>query len=298
MPSAQPMPPRTEWRCLAARNLVADRCRRRETQAVRASRRKVVGREAVHVEAAKSPRRGSRPEWPRETGDVFWQVDEGLAELEQMFSAQRRRRSRTRQTRKLRERFRDLGAFRPDESEGDIPGVCPALARVVLRHGSDSRVDCAVVTVGDHRDVCSPQPAAADSRPPALVPDFAERTQRGLAARLRRIHRSVDRRRPHHFRERGDVRRGGIRSPAAPRGSGQEAGDLGEAFRRTEVPGRPACDIHRACARAGRGARARQPAPLTARMMGHGLGLAAQHYAERDGLKGAALRPAGGGISW
>jgi hypothetical protein len=28
-------------------------------------------------------------------------------------------------------------------------------------------------------------------------------------------------------------------------------------------------------------------------MMGHGLGLAAQHYAERDGLKGAALRPAG-----
>ena len=31
-------------------------------------------------------------------------------------------------------------------------------------------------------------------------------------------------------------------------------------------------------------------------MMGHGLGLAAQHYAERDGLKGAALRPAGGGI--
>ena len=30
--------------------------------------------------------------------------------------------------------------------------------------------------------------------------------------------------------------------------------------------------------------------------MGHGLDLAAQPYAERDGLKGAALRPAGGGI--
>ena len=57
------------------------------------------------------------------------------------------------------------------------------------------------------------------------------------------------------------------------------------------------CEFHRACARAGRGARARQPAPLTARMMGHGLGLAARHYAERDGLKGAALRPTGGGYT-
>ena len=34
-------------------------------------------------------------------------------------------------------------------------------------HGSDGRVDCVVVTVGDHRTVCSPQPAAADRRPPA-----------------------------------------------------------------------------------------------------------------------------------
>ena len=55
----------------------------------------------------------------------------------------------------------------------------------------------------------------------------------------------MDRKRPHHFRELGEVRRGGIRSPAAPRGSGQETGDSGEAFRRTEVAGRPACDIHR-----------------------------------------------------
>jgi hypothetical protein len=30
--------------------------------------------------------------------------------------------------------------------------------------GSDTRVDCVVVTVGDHRTVCSPQPAAADRR--------------------------------------------------------------------------------------------------------------------------------------
>ena len=57
-----------------------------------------------------------------------------------------------------------------------------------------------VVTVGDQRTVCSPQPAAADRRPPARgACAWPERTQRGLAAWLRRIHRSVDRKRPHHF---------------------------------------------------------------------------------------------------
>jgi hypothetical protein len=56
------------------------------------------------------------------------------------------------------------------------------------------------------------------------------------------------------------------REPAAPRGSGQEMGDSREAFRRTEVSGRPARDIHRT-----------PPA--------------AQHFAERDRLKRAALRP-------
>ena len=51
--------------------------------------------------------------------------------------------------------------------------------------------------------------------------------------------------------------------------------------------------------RRGTSRRDRSPAaPLTARIAGHGLGLAAQHYVERDGLRGAALRPAGGGISW
>ena len=81
----------------------------------------------------------------------------------------------------------------------------------------------------------------------------------------------MDRKRPHYFRERGEVRRGGIRSPATTRGSGQETGDSGEAFRRTEVLGRPARDPQNS-AGAGHGARARQPAPLAARMMGPRLG--------------------------
>jgi hypothetical protein len=38
-------------------------------------------------------------------------------------------------------------------------------------------------------------------------------------------------------------------------------------------------------------------APLTVWMMGHGL-RGAEDNAERDGLRGAAFRPAGGGISW
>jgi hypothetical protein len=61
-----------------------------------------------------------------------------------------------------------------------------------LCHGSDSQVDCVVATVGDHRTVCSPQPAAADRRPPPRGARFPERTQRGLAAWLRRIRRRVD----------------------------------------------------------------------------------------------------------
>jgi hypothetical protein len=170
----------------------------------------------------------------------------------------------------------------------------PASVGVMLRHGRSSRVDGLAVSAGDHRTVCSAQPARADRRPPARA---CLNGRSGLAAWLRRIHRSVDRKRPHHFEnaERCVAAGSGL---AAPRWSGQETGDSGEAFRRIEGPGRPACDFHRACASAGHGARARQPAPLAARMMGHGSGLAAQHYAERDGLKGAALRPAGGGISW
>ena len=83
----------------------------------------------------------------------------------------------------------------------------------------------------------------------------------------------------------GWTRSGPITSENAERcvaaGSGRQlrregrgrTGDSREAFRRTQVPGRPARDIHRT-----------PPA--------------AQHYVERDGLKGAALRPAGGGLPW
>jgi hypothetical protein len=109
-----------------------------------------------------------------------------------------------------------------------------------LCHGSDSRVDCAVMTVGDHRTMCSPQPAAAERRPPARG---AALPWNGRSAAWRRgVGESTEARgteAAQHFRERGEVRRGGIRSPAAPRRSGQETAGPGEVFRRTELPGRP-----------------------------------------------------------
>ena len=43
--------------------------------------------------------------------------------------------------------------------------LAAAPASLCLCHGSDSRVDPVAVTAGDHRTVCSPQPAAADRRP-------------------------------------------------------------------------------------------------------------------------------------
>ena len=158
-----------------------------------------------------------------------------------------------------------------------------------------SRRPPVVVTAGDHRTVCCPQPAAADRRPPArgVAPP------RTGAAAWRRGFGDVDRKRPHCFRARGEVRRGGISGLQLRReGRGRRRATRARRFGVLRCLDVRACDFHRACASAGHGARARQRAPLTARMMGHGLGLAAQHYAERDGLKGAALRPAGGGISW
>ena len=41
----------------------------------------------------------------------------------------------------------------------------PATPDERFAHACDSRVECVLVTVGDHRAVCSPQPAAADRRP-------------------------------------------------------------------------------------------------------------------------------------
>ena len=83
----------------------------------------------------------------------------------------------------------------------------PAAAASFLCHGSDSRADPPVaVTAGDHRTVCSPQPAAADRRP-RIRGVAPPRT--GVAA-CRRGFGNVDRKRPDYFRERGEVRRGGI----------------------------------------------------------------------------------------
>ncbi len=73
-----------------------------------------------------------------------------------------------------RVRRRECGRSHPFSTPRDSghrvgdPSIVPlAGGRRAPCHGSDSRVDCVVVTVGDHRAVCSPQPAAADRRPPA-----------------------------------------------------------------------------------------------------------------------------------
>jgi hypothetical protein len=46
---------------------------------------------------------------------------------------------------------------KPDRTK--LPAVGALLLssdlRLLVRHGSDSRVDCVVVTAGDHRTVCS-----------------------------------------------------------------------------------------------------------------------------------------------
>ena len=170
--------------------------------------------------------------------------------------------------------------------------LAAAPASLCLCHGSDSHVDCVVVTVGDHRTVCSPQPAAAERRPPSRGARFAERAQRpaGVAAETCTGSGRITSGNAERCVAAGSGRRQ-RREGRERRRRARRAG----ALRRLDVR---AFDFHRACASAGHEARARQAAPLTARMMGHGLGRAAQHYAERDGRKGAALRPAGGGIPW
>ena len=60
--------------------------------------------------------------------------------------------------------------YRPDPivSGGSAFTLAPARPVLLERHGSDGRADPpVVVTAGDHRTVCSQQPAAADRRPPA-----------------------------------------------------------------------------------------------------------------------------------
>jgi hypothetical protein len=52
-----------------------------------------------------------------------------------------------------------LTATAPLDESQKLAAVVGAL---LLGHDSDSQVDCVVVTVGDHRTVCSPQPAAAE----------------------------------------------------------------------------------------------------------------------------------------
>ena len=56
---------------------------------------------------------------------------------------------------------------KPDRTKA--PAVAALLLssdlRLLVRHGSDGRAECEVVTVGDHGTVSSPQPAAAERRP-------------------------------------------------------------------------------------------------------------------------------------
>jgi hypothetical protein len=88
--------------------------------------------------------------------------------------------------------------------------LAAATVSLCLCHGCDRRADRVAVTAGHPRVVGSLQPTAADRRPRirgVAIP-------RTGAAACRRGVGNVDRKRPHYFRERGEVRRGGIRSPA------------------------------------------------------------------------------------
>ena len=83
-------------------------------------------------------------------------------------------------------------------------------------------------------------------------PPLVKRNDMGTLCGPKRVLwcRSLGGRRPTHYaphaadargssRQAFNASRRDLRSPATPRGSGQETGDSGEAFRRTEVPGRP-----------------------------------------------------------
>ncbi len=183
---------------------------------------------------------------------------------------------------------------RPGRAAAASP-LAAAPASLCLCHGSDSRVDWVGRELSATTELCAPHNWR-------LLTD-----DRGFAA-WRLPERAQ---RPAGVASETWTGSGPITSENAERcvgaGSGLQLRRAGGGGRRATRARRfgvlrcldvRACDFHRACASAGHGARARQPALLTARMMGHGLGLAAQHYAERDGLEGAALCPAGGGMSW
>jgi hypothetical protein len=70
------------------------------------------------------------------------------------------------------DRFRDLGAVRPDDPYGDQGIMGAGDPGRALCHGCDSRVDRLAMTAGDCRIVRSVQPAAADGRPPTQTPRF------------------------------------------------------------------------------------------------------------------------------
>ena len=164
-------------------------------------------------------------------------------------------------------------------------------------HGSDSRAGCVVGTAGYHRTVRSAQPAASDRRPQARSAALPQRMHRPGRRGFEESAEAWTGSGRIHFGERESGASRLERSPPVSRGSGREIGDSGEASRRAEPARRPVCDIHRPGASGGHEVRARQPVRVTPRMMGRGLGRGAGHCAERDGVQGAALRPAGGGIS-
>jgi hypothetical protein len=94
------------------------------------------------------------------------------------------------------------------------------------------------VTAGDHR-TCDPHQRRLRTDDRRLAaPRLPERAQRpGGVASENPQKRGPEAASLLQRTGRGASRR--IRSPAAPRGSGQETGGSGEAFRRTEMPGRP-----------------------------------------------------------
>jgi len=122
------------------------------------------------------------------------------------------------------------------------PGAANAARKVMallfaMALGADSIGDCAVLCAPHNRRLLRDDRrlagrASLNGRSAVWRRDFGESAEGWT-------------RRPHDLRERGEVRRGGITAPVAPRGSGPETGDSGEAFRRTVVSGRPGREVHR-----------------------------------------------------
>ena len=170
---------------------------------------------------------------------------------EQIRSDQHRERGATPQCRRKVPRWRECNLVRArrclDLEQAQAPPFPQTRSRAQRTRGPERRFRS------------SPQLWAPHNR--RLLTDdrgFAAAPPRTGAAVCRRGFGSVDRKRPQYFRERGEVRRGGISGLELRReGRGGRRATRARRFGVLRCLDVRACDFHRVCARAGRGARAR-----------------------------------------